>query len=311
MKSAAKMALRSLDNALPTTPERPKKIARVSVLPVSKKPNSDIIVNDENQAPVPVSSEPIIEYISSEDLNPISEPESKINGLMDGLDSKDWTKFCESLNDVRRFALFHSSILVPVLDKVMLVMVKAMKNPRSALVKTSIMAASDIFKAFSHNLLESSTSDALDQLLLQLLLKASQDKKFVCEEAEKSLRIMVESISPVQLLHKLRVYSSHNNPRVRAKAAVSISHSVSRMDLDGMKEFGLGKLIQIGADLLNDRLPEAREAARKTITSIYDAFVQDEELKDSELSLKESWENFCISNLQTIQAQSLIKIIFT
>ncbi|RZC51962.1 hypothetical protein C5167_020381 [Papaver somniferum] len=309
MKSAEKMALRSLDNVLPTTPERLKKIARVSVLPASKKPNSDIIVNDENQAPVPLSSEPIIDYISSEDLNPISEPESKINGLMDGLDSKIWTKVCESLNDVRRFVLFHSSILVPVLDKVMLVMVKAMKNPRSALVKTSIMAASDIFKAFSDNLLES--SDALDQLLLQLLLKASQDKKFVCEEAEKSLRIMVESISPVQLLHKIRVYSSHNNPRVRAKAAVSISHSVSRMDLNGMKEFGLGMLIQIGADLLNDRLPEAREAARKTITSIYDAFVQDEDLKNSELSLKASWENFCLSNLQTIQAQSLIKIIFT
>ncbi|MCL7025365.1 hypothetical protein MKW94_015145 [Papaver nudicaule] len=310
MKTAEKMALRSLDNALPTTPERPKKIAKVSVLPVSKKPTSDIIVNDENQAPLPVSSEPVIDYVSSEDLNPISEPESKFKGLMDGLDSKDWTKVCESLNDVRRFALFHSSILVPVLDKVMLIMVKAMKNPRSALCKTSIMAASDIFKAFGLNLLESSTSDAFDQLLLQLLLKASQDKKFVCEEAEKSLRIMVESISPVQLLHKLRGNSSHNNPRVRAKAAVSISHSVSRMDLDGMKVFGMGKLVQIGADLLNDKLPEAREAARKTITSIYDVFVGDEELKNSETSLKESWENFCSSNLQTIQAQSLVKIIF-
>ncbi|KAI3994315.1 hypothetical protein MKX01_012572 [Papaver californicum] len=129
------------------------------------------------------------------------------------------------------------------------------------------------------------------------LLKASQDKKFVCDEAEESLRIMVELISPVQLLHKLRVYSSHNNPRVR--------------DFDGMKEFGIGKLIQIGADLLNDRLPEAREAARKTVTSIYDVFVEDEKLKDYELSLKKSWENLCLSNLQTIQAQSLIKVIFT
>lgn len=51
-------------------------------------------------------------------------------------------------------------------EKVMLVLVKAMKNPRSALIKTSIMASSDIFNAFGDKiLLESTTSDAFDQLV--------------------------------------------------------------------------------------------------------------------------------------------------
>ncbi|OVA14882.1 CLASP N-terminal domain [Macleaya cordata] len=304
------MALRSLDNALSITPERPKKVAKVAVIPI-RKPSSDLDVNDENQAPHPPSAEPVIDYISSADLKPITDPESSIQILMEGLESKDWTKVCESLNNARRFALYHSPLLLPILDKVMLVMVKAMKNPRSALCKTSIMAASDIFNTFGHNLLESSTSDAFDQLLLQLLLKASQDKKFVCEEAEKSLQAMVGSIPPVQLLNKLRVYVSHSNPRVRAKSAVSISHSVSKMGLEGMKEFGLVSLIQMVADLLSDRLPEAREAARNTVTSIYDAFVGHEEFKNSELSPKESWENLCCSNLSPIQAQSLIKIILS
>ena len=47
----------------------------------------------------------------------------------------------------------------------MLVLVKTMKNPRSALCKTSIMASSDIFKAFGEKLLDPSTSDAFDQLV--------------------------------------------------------------------------------------------------------------------------------------------------
>ena len=65
--------------------------------------------------------------------------------------------------------------------------------------------------------------------LLQLLLKASQDKKFVCEEADKSLNAMVKSIAPLPLLQKLRGYVNHVNPRVRAKAAVSISNCVLKM----------------------------------------------------------------------------------
>lgn len=49
-------------------------------------------------------------------------------------------------------------------EKVMSVVVKAMKNPRSALIKTSIMASSDIVYAFGDQLLDS-TSDAFDSLV--------------------------------------------------------------------------------------------------------------------------------------------------
>lgn len=50
-------------------------------------------------------------------------------------------------------------------EKVMVVLVKSMKNPRSALIKTSIMASADIFNAFGDSLLDSTTSDAFDQLV--------------------------------------------------------------------------------------------------------------------------------------------------
>lgn len=52
----------------------------------------------------------------------------------------------------------------------MVVMVKAMKNPRSALCKTSIMACSDIFKAFGEKLTLFKTFDDLVGNLFFILL---------------------------------------------------------------------------------------------------------------------------------------------
>ncbi|XP_057956911.1 uncharacterized protein LOC131150299 [Malania oleifera] len=293
------MALRSLDNALPSmAPGRPKKQAKITVS--IQKQSDKIAVNDEN---LPPTGDAAIDYISSENLKALPDPESKIQSLIEDLESKDWTKVCESLNDARRFALFHSALLLPVLEKVILVVVKAMKNPRSALCKTSIMASSDIFGAFGDSLLESTPSAAFDQLLLQLLLKASQDKRFVCEEADRTLNAMVEFMTPLPLLHKLKACVTHANLRVRAKAAVSISLCVSKMGLEGMKEYGLASLMQMAADLLNDRLPEAREAARSVIVSIYEGSMKHEEQK------QESWQEFCQSSLPPIHAQSVVKIV--
>lgn len=50
-------------------------------------------------------------------------------------------------------------------EKVMMVLVKSMKNPRSALCKTAIMAAADLFKSYGDKLLEFTTSDAVDQMV--------------------------------------------------------------------------------------------------------------------------------------------------
>ncbi|KAM3323815.1 TOG array regulator of axonemal microtubules protein 1 [Capsicum chacoense] len=295
------MALRSLDNALPIAIERPKKQAKV-VSQNQKQPDC-VVVNDENKAPLP-STEAAIDYILSENLEAIHDPDSQIQGLVGGLESKDWLEICRSLNDTRRFALFHSALLLPILDKVLLVIVKSMKNPRSALCKTSLMASADIFKALGDVLFESPNSDAFDNVLLQLLLKASQDKKFVCEEADKTLKAMVESMTtPLPLLHKLHAYVKHSNMRIRAKAAISISHCVSKMEMDGMEEFGFVSLVQIAINLLNDRLPEAREAARSIVVSVYEALTQDEEQK------QETWQNFCQSNLPAIHAQAIVKIV--
>ncbi|RID50073.1 hypothetical protein BRARA_H00826 [Brassica rapa] len=292
------MALRNIENALPISQERPKKLPKLSK-------NPEICLNDENNNIVP-PPESTIDYVASENLKPFPDPESSVQRLLEELASKDWIKVCESLNNTRRFAVHHSFLLLPILEKLMVVMVKAMKNPRSALCKTSIMACSDIFIAFGEKLTLLKT---MDDLLLQLLMKASQDKKFVCEEADKALNTMVNSVSRLSLLRKLKTYVRHSNPRVRAKAAVSTSNCVSKMEVNEMEEFGMVVIAQMAADLLNDKLPEAREAARSMVNSVYEKFTWNEEEEGEEGNKQEAWQRFCEKNLTGLNAQAMIKIV--
>ncbi|KAG6487757.1 hypothetical protein ZIOFF_056358 [Zingiber officinale] len=337
------MPLRPLDNALPSA-EQPKKVAKVAASPSlsAKKAAAALAaasrVNDEN-TPNPPPPEQSVEYVPSEDLAALMDPGSKIVVLLDELSSKDWIRGCEALNDLRRMALHHSSLLLPIFWKcgkackidhsakenwVMIIasllmirgnattiIVKAMKSPRSALCKTSIMASADIFQSFGALLLSSTEDNAFDQLLLQLLLKASQDKKFVCEEAEKALVKMAMCMPPLPLLKKLQSCVNHANLRVRAKAAISMSKCISKMDIEVMTEFGIATLLRVAAELLNDRLPEAREAARSIIITLHGEFSKNNNnLKDDkESSASESWQDFCFVNLPPIAAQSVAKII--
>lgn len=144
-------------------------------------------------------------------------------------------------------------------------LLKSLKNPRSALCKTAIMTSADMFKAYNDDII-----DSLDLLvicsivnsfvafslcisyglsifrnsryflfstmllflvlqLVQLLLKSSQDKRFVCEAAERALNTLTSSVSPLLLLPKLQPYIKHRNPRIRAKASMFISRSVPRL----------------------------------------------------------------------------------
>ncbi|XP_010551071.1 PREDICTED: crescerin-1-like [Tarenaya hassleriana] len=293
------MALRIIDNALPVAQERPRKLQKLPKQP-------EMGVNDENnpvaQPPQP-SADLSVDYVASEDLEPLSDPESASKSLLEELASKDWTKVCEALNNTRRMALHHSSLLLPILGKVIVGMVKTMKSPRSALCKTSIMASADFFNAFGETLLEEPHSNPIHDLILQLLMKASQDKKFVCEEADRALNAMVNSVAPVPLLRQLQCYVGHSNLRIRAKAAVSISNCLSKMGLVEMEGFGSVSMAKMAADLLNDKLPDAREAARSIVNSVYQKITAEEENK------QEAWQKFCETNLTQLNAQAMMKIV--
>jgi len=241
----------------------------------------------------------------------LSNLDTQLATLLERLDSKDWIVILEALTNVRQLAIFHTELLLPILDKVVLLVTKSMKNPRSALCKTAIMVSADIFKGYYEHLL-----DILDPLLLQLLLKASQDKRFVCEEAERSLEVMTTWMAPQPLLQKLQPYVKHFNPRVRAKASVCYYNSVSRLEIEGIEKIGLGSLLQIAAAQLSDKLPEAREAARKLLLHLHAVYFRNPPefslpaLPDSEEpeSKQDPWEQYCFKSLPAVTAQAVLRV---
>lgn len=163
--------------------------------------------------------------------------------------------------------LYYLAISLPFRGDLILKIVKSLKNPRSAVCKTAIMTCSDIFKVYNDSMIDfldplvcyltklkisylqvsfqlpSSSKNMLFRVLcystnlvnifitqlVQLLLKSSQDKRFVCEASETALIAMTTWISPSLLLPKLQPYLKNKNPRVRAKASMCFSRSVPRL----------------------------------------------------------------------------------
>ncbi|GFS45097.1 ARM repeat superfamily protein [Actinidia rufa] len=260
--------------------------------------------------------------------NTASLTETPINGdekdvdaslkiLLAGLESKDWVLVCEALNDVRRLSIFHKEEMLSMLENVIPLIVKSLKNPRSALCKTAIMTSADIFSAYSDHII-----DSLDPLFYCFptvsclasatsSLKSSQDKRFVCEAAEKALIAMTTWVSPILLLPKLQPNLKHRNPRIRAKASMCFCRSVLRLGVEGIKAFGIDKLIQIAASQLSDQLPESREAARTLLLELQTVYekchvpTQTAISEDSEFG---SWEHFCQSKLSPLSAQAVLRV---
>jgi len=75
-----------------------------------------------------------------------------------------------------------------------------------------------------------------------------------------------------------------------------------------MEEFGMVLLAQMAADQLSDKLPEAREAARSMVNSLFEKFTWNEE-EDEEGSKQEAWKKFCEKNVTGLNAQAMIKIV--
>ncbi|KAK4367470.1 hypothetical protein RND71_011262 [Anisodus tanguticus] len=263
--------------------------------------NGDSTVNTEAD----VVSE--VAYIESENLNDVEDVDTSLKTLLAGLESKDWVSVCEALNDVRRLSLFHKEAMVDMLGNVISLIVKSLKNPRSAVCKTAIMASADIFKAYCDSIV-----DSMDPLLVQLLLKSSQDKRFVCEAAEKALIAMTTWVSPSLLLPKLQPNLKHRNPRIRAKASSCFSRSVQRLGVEGIKAYGIEKLIQIAASQLSDQLPESREAARTLLLELQNIYEKTLNVTPAAVSDEDpetiSWEHFCQSKLSPLSAQAVIRV---
>ncbi|CAG7879331.1 unnamed protein product [Brassica rapa] len=279
-------------------------------------PTSVALSVGESEKPEAEKATVEVEYIESENLDNVDDADAVLKSVLAGLDSKDWVSVCDALNNVRRLSIFHKEAMLHMIEKVIPLVVKSLKNPRSAVCKTACMTSADIFTAYNDHI-----TDLLDSLLTQLLLKSSQDKRFVCEAAEKALTSMTKYVSPTLLLPKLQPCLKNRNPRIRAKASSCFSRSVPRLGVEGIKEYGIDKLVQAAASQLSDQLPESREAARIVLLELQTVYEKAHPLIKPETSSSSSpeeeqiseaepitWENFCQSKLSALSAQAVLRV---
>lgn len=81
--------------------------------------------------------------------------------------------------------------------------------------------------------------------------------------------------------------------------------------VEGIKAYGIDKLIQTAASQLSDQLPESREAARGLLLelqTVYQKFHDLSSMMVSENPEMGSWENFCHSKLSPLSAQAVLRV---
>ncbi|KAJ9540550.1 hypothetical protein OSB04_027056, partial [Centaurea solstitialis] len=117
-----------------------------------------------------------VEYIEFEKLDDLQDVDKNLKMLLPGLESKDWVlnvkpsttfdiycepcSFClQVLSPISyahvahdRYSLRHT--LNENRERVISLVVKSLKNPRSAVCKTGIMTSADIFKAFGDHIID-------------------------------------------------------------------------------------------------------------------------------------------------------------
>ena len=133
------------------------------------------------------------------------------------------------------------------------------------------MCVADLFSVFGSSMVPhmdlGSLTRPANSLLLQLLLKASSnDKRFVIEEVQLSLRTMAESVDPAASLDRLLPYAAHRNPKVRAQVAIVLTAVAQQMTSEDLAQYGNDRLLKVSGALVTDNTPEARTAARELLT---------------------------------------------
>ncbi|KAL1120650.1 hypothetical protein V6Z11_D01G179700 [Gossypium hirsutum] len=80
--------------------------------------------------------------------------------------------------------------------------------------------------------------------------------------------------------------------------------------VEGIKEYGFDKLIQVAASQLSDQLPESREATRTLLLELQTVYEKSHGLSTvvSENPEMGSSENFFLSKLSPLSAQAVLRV---
>lgn len=166
-------------------------------------------------------------YVRTEELIPCAEPKTDAASIPSLLESESWVSVCHALLLARRLAAHHPEELSLALEQILPSLNLHMNSLRSSLCKTALICTADFFRCYGDSLLAISPG-GLPVLVNTLLSKAALEKKFVIEEAKRTLAVMTTSISTNNLIDVLLPQARSPNSKIRAVVASCMADTVGK-----------------------------------------------------------------------------------
>jgi len=166
-------------------------------------------------------------YVRTEELLPFAEPKTDAAALLSQLNSESWISVCGALLLVRRLAAHHPEELLGVVERILPSLNLHVNSLRSSLCKTALICTADLFRSLGDYFLAISP-DGLSLLVKTLLNKAALEKRFVMEEAKRTLSAMMTSMSTNILIYVVLPQAQSPNSKVRAVVASCIESTVEK-----------------------------------------------------------------------------------
>ena len=281
-------------------------------------------------------------YVKTESLEALADPEVEAAALLPQLDSDVCTVVCGGLLVARRLAFHHPDVLLGILDAVVVRLRAHMNSLRSSLCKTALICCADVLRAYgdaAFEFLEDTGEGKVDgsgpvapSLMHTLLHKAALDKRFVMDEAKRTLLSMIERLDPDALVREIllsRVESK--NDKVRAVVAMCLREAVDKSlrraeeraymargpetETDENLADGFDAeascavterdaLLRAAASFVNDRQPTAREHARSLLETLKRSHVERAEVENG----GDAWQTHVERTLGKSVAVKIVKL---
>ena len=210
---------------------------------------------------VDINSRPV-DITPTDKLGPLESPARNFKKAVRDLTSgpEEWSAQFEALDVVRKAAKHHPEVVSGVINSVVKDVLGLTDCLRSSVSRNAILCLRDMF-----TYLRGQMSSSLDAIVPKLIKRSSETNGFICQEADMTLDVMVQSTNPLRALNCLLSCADHRNPGCRAKTAIHINKIIQhegRKVLEGPES---DRLIPVLAKFLTDNTPGTRAAGKRSV----------------------------------------------
>ncbi|KAH1173399.1 TOG array regulator of axonemal microtubules protein 2 [Mauremys mutica] len=198
------------------------------------------------------------------EMRPFSHPEQGLVDALKWLNSNDWPLKEKGLFSIKCLATCHSEVLLCRLHDVSLAVTREVSNLRSKVSRFAISILGELFRTMKKHM-----DQEVEEITRVLLHKTGDSSEFIQKAADRSLGIMVGSVTPMRAMAALMAGGvNHRNPPVRKCAA---EHLLTVMEQIGAEKLLSGTrdntelLVQALVKLAQDCNQDTRFYGRKML----------------------------------------------